>query len=49
MIKPIAKAIAAEPGDEWPNISVRRQIANEKFWDLAARRILALDFSCCWS
>jgi glycosyltransferase involved in cell wall biosynthesis len=26
----------AEPGDEWPHISVRSQIPNEKFWNLAS-------------
>jgi hypothetical protein len=28
--------VPAEPGHEWPHISVRSQIPNEKFWDLAS-------------
>jgi glycosyltransferase involved in cell wall biosynthesis len=29
-------SVPAEPGHEWPHISVRSQIPNEKFWDLAS-------------
>jgi glycosyltransferase involved in cell wall biosynthesis len=28
--------VPAEPGHEWPHISVRSQIPNEKFWNLAS-------------